>query len=116
MFLAYTLAHYFFPRHSNNHKAKLLHSSTLFLVILSLVLYQVVLQALPLSGVKILGYAANIPPSKIIELTNQRRAEAGLASLEFDGALSAAAKAKGEDMLAQNYWAHVAPDGTQPWN
>jgi len=115
MFLAYTLAHYFFPRHSNNHKAKLLHSSTLFLVILSLVFYQAVLQALPLSGLRILGYAANIPPSKVIQLTNQKRAEAGLASLEFDGALTAAAKAKGEDMLAQNYWAHVAPDGTQPW-
>lgn len=115
MFLAYTLAHYFFPRHSNNHKAKILHSSTLFLVILSLITYQVVLQALPRAGVKILGYAANIPPATIVELTNQRRAEIGLSSLGFDPALSAAARLKGEDMIAKNYWAHVAPDGTQPW-
>jgi len=115
MFLAYTLAHYFFPRHSNNHKAKILHNSTLFLVILSLITYQVVLQVLPLSGLKILGYAANIPPSSIVDLTNQKRAEVGLASLGFDPVLSAAAKAKGEDMLAQDYWAHVAPDGTEPW-
>lgn len=115
MFLAYTLAHYFFPRHSNNHKAKILHSSTLFFLILSLLFYQLILQAIPFSGIKILGYASNIPPAKVIELTNQKRAEAGIGAVEFNSLLAQAAKAKGEDMLAQNYWAHVAPDGTQPW-
>lgn len=115
MFLVYTLAHYFLPRHSNNHKAKILHASTLFLVTLSLVIYQVILQVLPVSGIKILGYAANIPPAKIIELTNQRRTDVGAGALEYSGVLALAAKAKGEDMLAQGYWAHVAPDGTQPW-
>ncbi len=115
MFLVYTLAHYFLPRHSNNHKAKILHASTLFLVILSLVIYQVILQVLPVSGIKILGYAANIPPAKIIHQTNQRRTDVGAGALEYNGVLALAAKAKGEDMLAQDYWAHVAPDGTLPW-
>lgn len=116
MFLVYTLAHYFFPRHTNNHKAKLLHSSTLFLLILLLAFYQVILRAIPLSGVKILGYASNIPPSEIISLGNQKRAEAGVGPLTLSPILAEAARAKGEDMLAQNYWAHVAPDGTTPWN
>lgn len=115
MYLAYTLAHYFFPRHSNNHKAKLLHASTLYFLILSLVIYQVILQALPLTGLKILGYAANIPPDKVIELTNQKRLEAGVGNLVYNPQLTAAARTKGEHMLAQDYWAHVAPDGTQPW-
>ncbi|MFV1917675.1 MAG: CAP domain-containing protein [Patescibacteria group bacterium] len=115
MFLAYTLAHYFFPRHTNNHKAKLLHSSSLFLLILSLAFYQVALRAIPLSGMKILGYASNIPPSEVISLGNQKRAEAGLSPLTLSPILAEAARAKGEDMLAQNYWAHVAPDGTTPW-
>ena len=115
MYLAYTLAHYFFPRHSNNHKAKLLHASTLYFLILSLVIYQVLLQALPLTGLKILGYAANIPPDKVIELTNQKRNDAGVGNLVYNPLLSSAARAKGEHMLTQDYWAHVAPDGTQPW-
>lgn len=115
MFFTQALAHYFFPRRSNNQKAKFLHSSTLFILTLFLVAYQVILQVLPLSGLKILGYAANIPPSEVIALTNQKRVEVGLGSLEVDDVLTRAARAKGEDMLAQNYWAHVAPDGTQPW-
>ncbi len=116
MFLTVTLAHYLFPRHSNNHKAKLLHASTLYFLILSLLAYQVILQAIPLSGVKILGYASNIPPAKVIELTNQKRAEEGVGALEYNAVLAQAAKEKGEDMLAKDYWAHVSPDGTLPWN
>jgi len=115
MYLAYTLAHYFFPRHSNNHKAKILHASTLYILILSLVFYQIVLQFLPLTGLKILGYASNIPPEAIIELTNQRRNDAGVGKLENNAHLAQAARSKGEHMLAHNYWAHIAPDGTQPW-
>ena len=115
MYLAYTLAHYFFPRHSNNHKAKILHASTLFILILSLIFYQIVLQFLPLTGLKILGYASNIPPEAIIELINQKRNDAGLGKLEYNAQLAQAARAKGEHMLAQDYWAHIAPDGTQPW-
>lgn len=115
MFFAPTLAHYLYPRHSNNHKAKLLHASTLFFLALVLLAYQGILRLLPLSGVRILGYAANISPSEVISMTNQKRVEAGLPALEFNSALSTAAKKKGEDMLARDYWAHIAPDGTQPW-
>ena len=74
-----------------------------------------VLQLLPLSGLKILGYASNIPPTEVINLTNQKRAEAGLNALSNNETLAQAARAKGQDMLAQGYWAHTAPDGTQPW-
>ncbi|KKQ97455.1 MAG: hypothetical protein UT24_C0008G0035 [Candidatus Woesebacteria bacterium GW2011_GWB1_39_12] len=112
---AITLSHFLFPRHSNNHKAKLLHSSSLLLLALFLVVYQIILRALPLSGVKILGYAANIPPTEIINLTNQRRAENGVTALSTSALLTEAARLKGEHMLSQDYWAHTAPDGTEPW-
>jgi hypothetical protein len=115
MNLTHTIAHYFYPRHSNDHKAKFLHTSTLFLLVGFLIVFQVVLQALPYSGVGILGYAANIPPAEIISLTNQKRAESGLSPLGYNDALSQAARVKGEHMLANNYWAHIAPDGTEPW-
>jgi len=110
-----TLAHYFYPRYSNNHKAKLLHSSTLFFLILVLVAYQFLLQFSPSWGLRILGYASSIPPEQVISLTNQKRQSSGLQPLEFNTTLSQAAEAKGRDMLAKGYWAHVAPDGTEPW-
>lgn len=112
---AQTLAHLLFPRYSNDQKAKLLHPSTLFLTALFIALFQVVLLTIPKTGVKVLGYAANISPDEVIRLSNQKRAEAGLAPLQYNSALSQAAKAKGEHMLANDYWAHTAPDGTEPW-
>lgn len=115
MFFTQALTHYFFPSHTNNQKAKILHSSTLFIIVLLLVFYQAILQVIPFTGIKILGYAANIPPSEVIEITNKKREEIGLNPLEVNDYLRQAARAKGEDMLTRNYWAHVAPDGTQPW-
>src|SRR3990167_3338958 len=114
MFINQVISHYFFPAHSNNHKAKILHSSSIFFLGLFLLLYQVLLQLIPYFGIKILGYASNIPPAVIIEMTNQKRAQAGISQLSFNPSLAEAARLKGEHMLTNEYWAHIAPDGTEP--
>lgn len=111
----YFVTHYFFPSHSNNHKAKIIHTSSLLFLSLFLLLYQILLHSAPLAGIKILGYAANIPPDEIIRLTNQKRAEAGQPALQYSSILANAANSKGAHMLENDYWAHVAPDGTEPW-
>lgn len=110
-----TLAHFFYPRHSNNQKAKLLHSSTIFILIFVLIAYQLALSAFPFWGLKVLGYAASIPSDEVIRLTNQKRMEVGLSPLELSPTLAQAAKAKGQDMLTKGYWAHTSPDGVEPW-
>ncbi len=110
-----SLAHYLFPRYSNNHKAKILHSSTLLTFSFLLLAYQLILNVTPRVGVKVLGYAANISTSEVIRLTNIKRAEAGVGALRYNSLLSQAALAKGNHMLQYDYWAHVAPDGTEPW-
>jgi uncharacterized protein YkwD len=109
------LAHLFIPRSSNNHKAKLIHSSSITTLVFFLAVFQLSISLLPGLGVKVLGYAANISPDEIIRLTNEKRAQAGVAPLTTNSVLSQAAQAKGADMLNKDYWAHVAPDGTQPW-
>ncbi len=109
------IKHYFFPHESNNQKAKLLHSSSLLLIALVLLGYQLLLYFLPKSGVKILGYAANISVDEVIRLTNEQRVSQGLSPLEYNSTLASAARAKGADMINRDYWAHVAPDGTEPW-
>lgn len=116
MKILHKLAHFFIPRESNNHKARVLHTSSLSLIAGFLVIFQIVLNFVPKLGPSVLGYAANISPAEVINLTNQKRAEVGLAPLNENSALSAAAQAKGADMLNKGYWAHVAPDGTTPWN
>lgn len=108
-------AHLFFPKASNNHKAKILHPSGLTVLILIYLLYQLVLTVLPRFSQSVLGYASNIPPSEVIKLTNEKRVKNGLSPLTESTVLDQAAQAKGADMLNKGYWAHVAPDGTQPW-
>lgn len=108
------LAHLFVPRPSNNHRSKLLHSHILLFLTLGLVGFQVILGFVAQKG-KILGYAANISAQEVIRLVNEKRQNIGLSAVVENPTLSRAAYAKGTDMLSKDYWAHVAPDGTQPW-
>ena len=110
-----TIAHFFFPGRSNNHKAKLIQSSTIFIITIAIVAYQALLISIPKTGVDVLGYAANISVGDVVSLTNQKRVENGVPELTINQLLNEAARRKGEDMLANNYWAHVSPNGTQPW-
>lgn len=63
----------------------------------------------------ILGFASSITPAQIIDQTNIQRERAGLPPLIVNNALSQAAQSKGQHMMTNQYWAHVAPDGTEPW-
>lgn len=59
--------------------------------------------------------ASSITPANIINLTNQQRVAAGLNTLNTDSRLSAAALAKANNMLEQQYWDHFGPNGESPW-
>ncbi|MDO8488416.1 MAG: CAP domain-containing protein [bacterium] len=109
------LVHLFLPHESNNQRAKLLHPSSLVAILIVFVLFQLGIGRLALYHPQILGYAAQISPDEIVRLTNSRRQEKGLNTLQMNGELSAAASSKAADMVARGYWAHVSPNGTQPW-
>src|SRR5262245_12365337 len=53
--------------------------------------------------------------SQIVSLTNEDRVAQGIGSLKESAALDAAAQKKANDMLAKQYFSHVAPDGSAPW-
>lgn len=108
--------HLFVPHESNNQKAKILHTESLFILVAVLFGFQILLTNLPKNFPSVLGYAANISPSEVINLTNQKRAASGLSPLTENKTLDNAALAKGQDMLSKGYWAHFAPDGTSPWS
>ncbi|EKD94570.1 MAG: hypothetical protein ACD_26C00034G0105 [uncultured bacterium] len=109
------LIHLLIPRESNNHKAKILHSSSLLVIAILFTAFQGIIGYISKIRPDVLGYASNISIQEVVNLTNQKRTEAGLSALSLNEKLSAAAYTKGRDMIDRDYWAHVAPDGTQPW-
>lgn len=64
---------------------------------------------------QVLAYAVNVNHSDLAAKTNQKRAENGLAPLALNSQLNSGSQAKSQHMVTHNYWAHTAPDGTEPW-
>ncbi len=110
------LRHLLLPHESNNHRARLLHPSSILTLIAIFLGFQVFITQVSRSYPQILGYAAaQISPEEVIKLTNDQRLANGLQPVKMDPELNVAAAAKAADMFARDYWAHVSPIGTQPW-
>lgn len=110
-----TALHLFIPHHKNNHQPKVLHTSSLLTLFGVLVMTQSLISVLSVLKPKILGFATNINPEKIIVLTNNQRLQNDQTPLSVSSKLNQAALAKAADMFANNYWAHTSPNGTEPW-
>ena len=63
----------------------------------------------------VLGARAAISTDDLLTETNEQRELAGVEPLRTNELLNEAAYLKAQDMLRQQYWAHIAPDGTTPW-
>ena len=113
--LVNSIHHLFIPRHTNNFKSKLLHHDFLTIYLaFALILTASVTHIQNTSG-SILGYATDISPQKLFELTNQERQNAGLQPLQYNEKLANAARKKAENMFDKDYWAHYGPSGETPW-
>jgi hypothetical protein len=111
--------HLFHPQRSNNHRPRVLHSKSFsYLSLIALGFFGLLNGAMSSSSNLgyILGYASSITPSQVISLTNAERARSGLAPLTVNSKLTSAALSKGQDMFNDQYWAHIAPDGKEPWS
>lgn len=64
---------------------------------------------------RVLGWSSKLNSEEILTQINLERAKAGLTNLQLNDKLNQAAWDKGENMFQDDYWAHVNPDGTQPW-
>lgn len=108
--------HFSLPHQSNNHKAKILHPSTLSAIVALFLISQFALNFSVLMAPSILGFASDITSEQVVELTNKKRAENGLAPLKINSLLNEAAQRKAGDMFTLNYWAHRSPSGRDPWS
>ncbi|MDA1316803.1 MAG: CAP domain-containing protein [bacterium] len=110
-----TIHHFFIPRHSNNFKAKLLHHDVLTSYLIFALALTISINVIQDKSGSILGYATDISPTKLFELTNVEREEAQLPSLTYNQALADAAEQKALNIFENNYWAHYGPNGETPW-
>ncbi len=108
--------HFFLPHHTNNHRAKLLHNQSIFLVVLLLVGASFLFNTTRRTFPNVLGVTSDISNEELLLLTNIKRAEVGLSPLQLNDQLNRAAEGKAQDMFTKQYWAHFAPDGTSPWD
>jgi len=113
-----TMQNLFHSSSHNDFRPKILHPEAFFyfsLIVLASFALLRVIRFFPGLEQTILGYASNITPEQVILQTNEQRAAQGLGGLTLSDELSQAALAKGQDMFADQYWSHTAPDGTEPW-
>jgi hypothetical protein len=64
---------------------------------------------------RVLGYATSMNADILLRDSNDYRSRSNLPALHTNDALTRAAQAKADNMVSENYWSHVAPDGTTPW-
>lgn len=63
----------------------------------------------------VLGSKSDFSVTTLLNSTNAERSRQNEPALTLNAQLSAAAQAKAEDMVRNNYWAHNSPDGKTPW-
>lgn len=113
--MAHPVVTLFTPHPHNNHKAKILWPRSLAILLGIFIMGNSLISIF--AGIKpgVLGFASQISPQRVIDLTNKERSAIGLGELTLNKQLTEAATAKAIDMFANNYWAHVSPTGVEPW-
>lgn len=104
---------------ANKHTAHHIHAMRIILLGMLLIAVSIVridAHALPrMTKPSVLAYATSMSRSDLFAAANSSRAANGLGPFTLNGQLNNSAQAKAQHMADNNYWAHVAPDGTQPW-
>jgi len=109
------LSHFFLPHWSNNHRAKLLHHSSILVLIATFFIGQAVLTYIRTDYPAVLGSSIDVSTEELLILTNEQRAKQNIPPLVLNEALSRAAAMKAGYMFEKNFWAHNGPEGTTPW-
>jgi len=107
---------FFIPHTGNEHRPKILRTKSLAIIAVTLALLKIAV-----TGYLFLIYPnpasmAELMNQRVLELTNQARIDNQVETLKIDPSLNQAALAKANDMLKQNYFAHIAPNGKKPWD
>lgn len=106
---------HFIPHIGNDHNPHVLKHRVLAGYSVLLILLKVAGIVLPVALPSSSLYSSAITIKNVVNLTNQTRSNLGLSELKINDKLVAAAQAKADDMLTNQYFAHVSPTGVTPW-
>jgi len=106
----------FLPHPENKKRAHLISNKAIIAYCLMIVIAMTAIRMAPKFFPGVLGYASNITIKDLLDYTNNKRGEAGASNLILNQKLTEAAQQKAKNMFEKGYWAHVAPDGTDPWD
>lgn len=103
------------PHKANQYRPHLIRAQGIIAVLVVALLAQVFYGFITTGHLSVLSRTSNITTAGLLGDTNKQRAAEGLSDLKLNDELSKAAFLKAQDMLANDYWAHVSPTGVQPW-
>lgn len=111
-----TIRHWIVPSKTNKFQPLALRPLGLMVFLALFITIPMIYNITSARQMQVLGYAISISVDEINSLSNNERINAGLPALNIDSQLTSAAQAKANDMFADDYWAHIAPDGATPWS
>ncbi len=110
------LQHFFVPSRHNVYRPHLLRRGWL----VGLLTLALVSEAILVGGLMARhggqNFLSAVIASEVLSLTNTERVANNVDTLTENPLLDKSAQAKADDMAAKGYFAHVSPDGTQPWD
>ncbi|MBW6441689.1 CAP domain-containing protein [Patescibacteria group bacterium] len=112
----FQFVYHFLPKEEKKRRADLLDNKAILIYCIIIFFVTAAFRFIPKVAPGVLGYASDINISDLLKYTNKKRQENGASNLTLNSKLSAAAEKKARDMFEDGYWAHVAPDGTEPWD
>lgn len=107
--------HFLIPHVGNNHKPHALRAPALRMYVFAIIAVKVFVTSFLFLSYPSAGKFAEITGADMVSLTNASRATENLAPLKSNAKLNQAAMLKAQHMMANDYFAHTAPDGTKPW-
>jgi hypothetical protein len=107
--------HHFVPNKDTKKRARLLHHKFFYIYSSIFVVLFLLINVSKSIKPGVLGYSSEITVRQLLDGTNKEREKNGKKPLVINEKLSKAAKLKADYMFSKNFWAHTAPDGTQPW-
>jgi len=112
----FQFVHHFLPHPEDKKRATLLSNKAIIVYCAAMLLIAGIFRFLPKVVPGVLGYASDISVKDLLTYTNMKRKEAGFSELRLNSSLTSAAYQKAEDMFKDQYWAHISPAGTEPWD
>ena len=108
------LRKYFIPNKNNEYKPHILRKTSVSILagLSVFIFFFSVIHGLVITKTDLLSA---VIPKALVDLANVERLSSNISSLAINPILEKAAQLKADDMAAKGYFAHMSPDGTEPW-